>query len=193
MKTAIIVSIFLAAVLILWRLNLTRAAPIEVKDSKLIISGKGCTIELPISESNEESIDALDISRYTIKLPNGGYIIYETVDLPLRYNFSLPDDALAAKLFDLQKYTTSTLNKSIVVVKGRDSKGRTFSVLTTSGGNHTFELIYPLDEKISKVLTSCIREGKREEIPNTSVIYEEIKPNWSEKSIIIENLIEKDM
>ncbi len=71
MKTSIIIVIFIAALLILWRLSLTKAPLISVKESNLILKNGECTLSMPIIKEDEELVDVLDITRIEAKLPNG--------------------------------------------------------------------------------------------------------------------------
>jgi len=83
MKTSIIIVIFIAALLILWRLSLTKTPLIEIKESNLILKNGDCRVTLPISRHEEELVDVLDITRIEAKLPNGAKLYYESIDFPL--------------------------------------------------------------------------------------------------------------
>ena len=193
MKTSIIIVIFIAALLILWRLSLTKTPLVEIKESNLILKNGDCRVTLPISRHEEELMDVLDITRIESKLPNGAKLYYESIDFPLKYDFSLPVDALVAKIFNLSKTEIYSQNGNILFLRGKDIEEREFDILVLTQSSHRLQLLYPLDDASAKTLAKCLIKGKSADFPKTSYFDLSIKPEWSQKSIIIDNLIEKDM
>ncbi len=115
------------------------------------------------------------------------------MDFPLKYDFSLPADALVAKIFNLSKTEIYSQNRNILLLRGKDIEEREFNILVLTQSSHRLQLLYPLDDESAKTLAKCLIEGKSADFSNPSYFDLSIKPNWSQKSIIIENLIEKDM
>jgi len=194
-KTAIIVTLFVIALFVLWRLNSAKKPPFAFNAGILHIHGTGCAVDLPSSGSQEELVDVLDLSRYFLKLPNGETVIYETIDFPTTYDFAFPADAIVAKIFRFKKFRIEEPKKrGILFIEGVDEKGRAFTVLAVLSAVHRLELLYPLGKKSAGYIEKCLIEGKKEKFPKEPERLDTaIRPNWSESEIIKENMIEKDM
>ncbi len=194
MKSAALIVLFLIAVLVLWRLNGTKKPPLTFSGRTLHLHGGACSIELPSLGSEEELVDLLDISRHFLKLPNGAKIIYESVDFPATYDFSLPPDAIVSKIFGFIRFSVDTETRHIVLIKGEDSEDIAFNMLAVPEMAHRLEMIYPLDEETANIFAECLVKGVKKGFPNPSVTADiDIQPDWSESEIVKQNMIEKDM
>jgi len=195
-KTVVLIALFLIAVSILWRLNGTKKYPLTFSGRTLYLNSGTCTMEFPSIDSEEELVDDLDISRHLIKLPNGTQLYYESVDLPATYDFSLPPDALVAKIFRFVNFGVDKETGHIFLVRGEDGEGRSFRVLVLTESSHRLEMVYPLDEETANIFAECLVNGLKNEFPEPSAPAtpdRDIKPDWSESEIVKQNMIEKDM
>lgn len=194
MKTAAIAILFLIAVFLLWRLNSVKRAPFEFSGQTLHLHSGACSIDLPTYGQKDELVDVLEISRRVVKLPNGSTLLYESVDFPATYDFSFPPDAVVAKVFGFTGYSVEAETRHISVIKGKDSKGRVFSVLAVPEIGHRLEMLYPLDEETASIFVECLVKGMKKGFSNPSGAQEiTLRPDWSESEIVKQNMIEKDM
>ncbi|WP_456404652.1 hypothetical protein [Hydrogenimonas sp.] len=194
MKTVTILLLFIVALFMLWRLNSARKPPLLFDGKKLHIHHAGCSIDLPSTGSESDSVDVIDIERRFLRLPDGSQILYEWADFPLTYDFAYPADAIVAKIFGFDSFHSQRLKPTLYMVRGEDGESREFSVLVVVGGRHRLELLYPLDAQMAERVEECLVDGRTGEFSAGGVsIDTTIRSRWSEAGIVTENMVEKDM
>ncbi len=186
MKIGLLLFLALVALLVWFSLH-SDPLLIKLEQGKLRLYTKKCAQEWPVRLLAKESdmVDALQIERDLVELPNGQKIYVEIDDLPPRYDFDRDYRLIVEKIFG-QKFKEIFAKDGVVIYRSD------FDVALFYKTSHDLVLLYPLDSNLARVIIECAK-GHKVSLPKE---YEQPplkKSRWRVEFFILDGFVNKDI
>ncbi len=187
MKIGLLFVLIVFILLGIWLIKYSNPLLIKLQGNKLMLYNKKCQQQWSIKVVHKESdmLDALQIERKLVVLPNGQRLYVELDDLPPKYDFDKEYREIIEKIFN-HSFEEFFSSDGIIIFKGG------FDVALFYKTSHDLVLLYPLDESLSQVLMACAK-GKKLPLPKEYKQLPLQKSGWKMEFFILDGFINKDI
>ena len=187
MKIGLLFVLIVFILLGIWLIKYSNPLLIKLQDDRLMLYNKECHKQWSIKVVHKESdmLDALQIERKLIVLPNGQRLYIEFDDLPAKYDFDRDYLEIVEKIFE-QDFKEIFSSDGVVIY--RDG----FDVALFYKTSHNLVLLYPLDENLSRVIIACAK-GKKLPLPKEYKQFPLRKSKWKMEFFILDGFINKNI